>query len=116
MIYKEEVLLPPMYRVIGTETYQKEISQWTKEDREAAEKIPEKLAENPYIGDQLGYPFLRERRVKEKRVYYLIYDDLNLVLLVAVSGKKDQQKTIDYLKVHLHEFKELAEKIAKQVS
>jgi len=39
-------------------------------------KIPKKLAENPFIGDALRYPFLRERRVKEKRVYYLVYEDL----------------------------------------
>ena len=105
-----------MYTIIGTDTYLKEISKWPKNYQEAANKIPKKLAENPFIGDPLRYPFLRERRVKEKRVYYLIYEDLKLVLLVAVSGKKNQQATIDHIKVHLDEFRKVAEDIVKQVS
>ncbi len=105
-----------MYEVIGTATYLAEISQWTKADREAAEKIPEKLALNPYIGDSVGYRFFRERRIREKRVYYLVYEDLKLVLLIAVSGKKDQQSKINYIKHHFEDFRKLAEKISKQAS
>ena len=105
-----------MFKVIGTDTYLKEISKWSKVEIEAAEKIPEQLKENPFVGQQLRYPFLREKRIKEKRVYYLIYEDLNLVLLVAVSGKKDQQSTIDRLISQFAEYRKVAEQIAKQVS
>src|SRR3989338_7129257 len=103
-----------MYIVIGTETYEEEIAKWTKSDREAAEKFPAKLSQNPYVGDHLGYKFLREKRINEKRVYYLIYDDLQLVLLVAVSGKKDQQATISHIKNQLYEYLKIAEDISKQ--
>jgi len=105
-----------MFTVIGTDTYLKEISKWSKDHKEAVDKIPSKLKENPFLGDPLNYKFLRERRVKEKRVYYLIYEDLKLVLLVATSGKKDQQATIDHIKNNLDEFRKVAEDIAKQVS
>ena len=105
-----------MFTVIGTDTYLEEIDKLPKDYQEAADKIPPKLAANPFIGDQLGYPFLRERRIKEKRVYYLIYDDLKLVLLVAVSGKKDQQRTINHIKQQLDEYRKVAEEVAKQVS
>ncbi len=105
-----------MFNVIGTDTYLIELEKWDKTDREAAEKLPHKLAENPYVGDQLSYPFLREKRVKEKRVYYLIYEDLNLVLLVATSGKKDQQETINHIKSQLDEYRKIAEIISRQVS
>ena len=54
--------------------------------------------------------------MKEKRVYFLIYEDLKLVLLVATSGKKDQQATIDHIKNNLDEFRKVAKDIAKQVS
>ncbi len=64
----------------------------------------------------MSYPFFREKRIKEKRIYYLVYDDLKLVLLVATSGKKDQQLTIDHIKHSLHEYKKIAEEIIKQVS
>lgn len=104
-----------MFAVIGTDTYLKEISKWPKDSQEAANKIPSKLKENPYLGNPLGYPFLREKRIREKRVYYLVYDDLKLVLLVAVSGKKDQQITIDHIKVQLDKYRKIAEQIAKQV-
>ncbi len=105
-----------MFVVIGTDTYQEELRKWPKPDQEAAGKIPQHLSENPYVGRQLSYPFLREKRIGGRRVYYLIYDDLKLVLLIATSDKNDQQVTIDYLRENLHEFRIVAEKIAKQVS
>ena len=121
-----------MFKVIGTDTYLKEISKWSNPEIAIAEKIPKQLAENPFVGQQLRYPFLREKisqerisqlhpflrekRIKEKRVYYLIYEDLNLVLLVATSGKKDQQATIDHIISQFAEYRKVAEDIAKQVS
>ena len=105
-----------MYSVIGTNTYLKELDKWTKTDREAAEKLPKQLSQNPFVGDSLNYPFLREKRIREKRVYYLIYEDLNLVLLVATSGKKNQQVTIDHIQNQFSEFRKIAEEIAKQAS
>ncbi|MEK6938272.1 MAG: hypothetical protein AABX04_04475 [Nanoarchaeota archaeon] len=104
------------FHVLGTETYLHEIKNLSKEYQEAAEKIPSKLAENPLLGKPLGYPFLREKRIKEKRIYYLIYEELKLVLLVAVSGKKDQQDTINHIQGNFEEFKKVAEEIIKQVS
>jgi hypothetical protein len=103
-----------MFAVIGTATYLHEISKWPKPYQEAAAKYPQKLAENPSLGDPLGFPFLREKRIREKRIYYLVYEDLRLVLLVATSGKKDQQRTIDYIKEQLNEFRAEAEKAARQ--
>lgn len=105
-----------MFIVIGTETYTKEIKKWDKSEQEAAEKLPQKLAEEPFTGKPLGYKFLREKKLKEKRVYYLVYEDLKLVLLVASSGKKDQHATIEHIKDNLDEFRTEAEKIIKQVS
>lgn len=104
------------YKVIGTETYLKELDKWDKSERIIADKIPIKLATNPHVGRELNYPFLREKRIREKRIYYLIYEDLKLVLLVATSGKKDQQATIKHIKEHLEQFRGIAESIVKQVS
>ena len=104
-----------MFKVIGTDTYLKEISKWSKVELEAAEKIPKQLKENPFVGQQLRYNFLREKRIKEKRVYFLVYEDLNLVLLVATSGKKDQQATIEHIISQFDEYRKVAEDVAKQV-
>jgi len=102
-----------MFIVIGTETYNSELKKWSKQDYNQAEKIPKKLAENPYVGRELTYPFLREKRINGKRIYYLIYEDFKLVLLVAVSDKRDQQMTIDHIKENLKEFREVAEDLSK---
>ncbi|MBI1972952.1 hypothetical protein HYS50_03025 [Candidatus Woesearchaeota archaeon] len=105
-----------MFAVIGTDTYLRELNKWDKTDKEAADKLPYALKENPFTGSPLSYKFLREKRIGGKRIYYLVYEDLHLVLLVATSGKKDQQATIDHIKEHLKEYRILAEKIARQVS
>lgn len=105
-----------MFAVIGTDTYLDELQKWPRDAQEAAAKIPPHLKENPHIGQPLGYLYLREKRIGGRRVYYLIYDDLKLVLLVATSDKKDQQATIDHIKGNLDEFRKIAEKRFKQVS
>lgn len=105
-----------MFTVIGTDTYLDELQKWSKSDQEAATKIPSHLKENPYVGRPLGYPYLREKKIGGRRIYYLIYDDLKLVLLVATSDKKDQQATINHIKGNLDEFRTIARKISTQVS
>jgi len=105
-----------MFAVIGTDTYLDELKKWPKADQQVAAKIPSHLAENPYAGKPLGYPYLREKKIGGRRIYYLIYDDLKLVLLVATSDKKDQQATIDHIKGNLDEFRKIAKIISTQVS
>ena len=105
-----------MFKVIGTYTYLHELQKWPKQDHNAAEKISTKLAENPYVGKPLSYSFLREKKIGGRRIYYLIYEDIKLLLLIATSDKKGQQVTIDHIRKHLNEFRIVAEDISKQVS
>ena len=72
------------------------------------------LKENPYVGDSIRHRFFREKRIREKRIYYLIYDDLSAVLIVAFGGKKAQQETIDRIIELLPEFKIYLEKLLKE--
>ena len=58
----------------------------------------DQLEENPYVGKPLGYKFFREKKVKNYRIYYLIYDDYLIVFIITISGKKNQQKAIDSIK------------------
>ena len=102
------------YAVYTTSNFDRERFKLSGEEQKRIEKIFLQLKINPYVGEQLQYRHLREKRIKEKRVYYLVYDDLKLVLLIATSGKKDQQATIDHIKQHFNEFRIVAENIAKQ--
>lgn len=99
-----------MFTIIGTDTYLDELKKWPKADQQVAAKIPSHLTENPYVGKPLGYPYLREKKIGGRRVYYLIYEDLKLVLLVATSDKKNQQGTIDHIKGNLDEFRKVAQR------
>lgn len=82
-------------------------------DREKIQKLFLQLKENPYVGDALRYRFFREKRIREKRVYYLIYDNLSSVLIVAIGGKKTQQETINYIIRCLPEYKKYMENLSK---
>lgn len=75
------------------------------------EKIIEQLKINPYIGKPLSYPFLREKKINDKRIYFLIYEEITIILLVSSSNKKTQQKTITEIKFYLNEFKIYAYKL-----
>jgi len=70
--------------------------------------------ENPYVGDQLQIKILREKRLEEKRIYYLVFDDLKAVLVVAISDKKTQQETIDRIIRYLKEYRYLLENLLKK--
>jgi len=102
------------YKVYTTNSFEKEMSKLSLDEQERIKKIFLQLKENPYVGDQLQYKFLREKRLKEKRIYYLIYDDLLSVLIVAISGKKNQQETIDHIIYCFDEYKIYLEKILKR--
>jgi len=94
------------YAVYTTDNFRKEIEKLSNSDKEIIQKIFLQLKENPYVGDQIRYRFFREKRVREKRIYYLVYDDLSAVLVVAFGGKKAQQETIDEIVKCFPEFKQ----------
>ncbi len=102
-----------IYAVYVTENFEKKIEKISKSEKEILQKIFLQLKDNPYVGKSLQYRFLREKRIKEKRVYYLVYDDLNAVLIVAFGGKKAQQETIDEIIRDLPEFRKYLRQILR---
>ena len=92
------------YDVYTTENFDEQFRKLTIEEQKRVKKIYLQLKEYPYVGDQLRYKFLREKRLKEKRIYYLVYDDLKTVLVVALSTKKTQQETINRIIKYLDEY------------
>ena len=98
------------YNIYTTESFDKEAAKF-KIDKKRLQKIFLHLKDNPYIVDQLRYKNLREKRISEKRIYYLVYDDLKSVLLVAVSDKKNQQATINHIIGCFDEYKKYMKEI-----
>ena len=105
-----------VYAVYTTKSFDKKAGKLTKDEKDRIQKIFLQLKENPYVGDQLQYRHLREKRIREKRVYYLVYDDLQVVLVVAISGKKDQQATINHIIDNFDEYKEYLERFLREMN
>jgi len=105
-----------MYAIYRTKTFDKEfLKQLSHEEQREVELLEKKqLTVNPYVGDHLHYPFLREKKIGGKRIYFLIYEDLKVVLMVRISDKKAQQETIDHIKILLDDYFELIKKTLKQ--
>ena len=100
------------YAVYALNVFEKEMNKLSKSDKEIIQKIFLQLKEEPYVGDSLRYKFFREKRVREKRIYYLIYDDLKIILIVAMGGKKAQKETIDEIIMYFDEYRNYAEKLS----
>lgn len=102
------------YAVYTTESFDKEIEKLDKGDQEIIENIYRKIGENPYTSDQLRYKHLREKRIKEKRIYFLVYEDLRTVLIVAIGGKKNQQATINHIISYFEEYRDYLERLLRK--
>lgn len=94
-----------IYQVYVTEEFLADYENLSKSEREQVDKIRKHLKTNPFAGKPLGYRFFREKRVGGKRIYYLIYEDVVVILLVAISDKKTQHATIDAIKVAFEKYR-----------
>ena len=103
-----------MYKVYHSARFERELLKFDKNFSEQVNKVEKQLCENPYVGDALNVKWFREKRIEGFRIYYLIYDDLESVFMVAISGKKDQQKTINTIKLILSLLREELESIHKE--
>lgn len=107
-----------MYIILHTEPFDKELSKYfsPEEQRQVEHFEKRQLINNPYVGDPLCYKFFREKKVGGKRVYFLIYDDLNVVLMVLTSDKKTQQEKINEIKLHLEDYYFLVKETIRQLA
>ncbi|MBI2139793.1 hypothetical protein HYU14_02625 [Candidatus Woesearchaeota archaeon] len=103
-----------MFKVFRTDEFEKLMGKLlTPEEMLRVENIEGEIAEKGITGDPLGYPFIREKRISGKRVYFLVYEEYRAALMVSISDKKTQQATIEEIKVYLPEFKRLIGELIK---
>jgi len=91
--------------------YEKIIKKLSNNNQERFENLVKQLENNPHVGDSLQIKNIREKRFNGKRIYFVIFNDLKAVLIVALSDKKSQQKIIDFIRTNLNEYKELLKRI-----
>ena len=86
------------YKIYTTEEFNRDFGKLDAFLQRQIEKEIFQLEENPYAGKPLGYKFFREKKAGNYRIYYLIYDEYVVTFIIALSDKKDQQKTINTIK------------------
>lgn len=90
-----------VYSIHQTEEFEKRYNKLDPQLQQEIDKAINQLGENPHAGKPLGYDFFREKKIKNYRIYYLIYDEYVLVFLVTISTKKNQQDAINKVKTLL---------------
>jgi len=78
------------YKVFRSVSFQKKISKYDKNIQERINKIEDKLMYNPEYGNPLGTRWFRESRFENYRIYYLVYEDLQAIYIVAKKTNKRQ--------------------------
>ena len=102
------------YKVFRSVSFQKEISKYDKNIQERVNRIEDKLMYNSEYGNPLGTRWFRESRFENYRIYYLVYEDLQAIYIVAISSKKDQQKAINTIRIFLEFFREEIERLVEK--
>ena len=104
-----------MFRVFRSEWYEKKLSKLDSSEKSRVEKFEQELKTEPLIGKPLGYEFFRERKFDGKRLLFLVYSEHEVVFLVTIVDKKVQQQVIDMIKTNLDVYKELIEKLVRDL-
>ncbi len=99
-----------MFEVLTSEEFDKDFGKLDQSIKERVAKAIEQLRSNPFTGKPLGYEFFREKKIGKYRIYCLIYGQRLIVFVVAMSEKKDQQATIDKVRMLMPFYREEIEK------
>ncbi|MDO8642766.1 MAG: hypothetical protein Q7R76_04245 [Candidatus Woesearchaeota archaeon] len=94
-----------VYKVYRSVLFDKKVELFSDEFKKQMSGFEDQLAENPYVGKPLGFKWFREKKADKFRMYYLIYEDLRAVYILTLSEKKDQQKTINTIKMFLEQYR-----------
>lgn len=95
-----------MYRVFKAPKFQKKVEKLLdKKELDELEKFINDLKKGNIKGKPLGFSFFREKKIGGKRVYFLVYKEITIILLVSSSDKRYQKETINEIKYMLPEFR-----------
>jgi len=107
-----------MFRIFTTEEFDKDFNTLDKSEQIRIKKIREQLEnQGDLVGRTLsGLSFFREKRLNGKRMYFLVYRDILVILLLAIGGKKAQKATINRILLDLAEYQQYVFETLKKKS
>ena len=88
-----------MFRIFKPATFDKDFNKLDNSEQKRVDKILNQLLER---GGEVGKPlsglsFFKEKKFDGKRLYFLVYENLQAILVLAVNDKKAQQTTINLI-------------------
>ena len=98
-------------KVFETEYFSRLYDTLSEKEKQWIKKMINQLKESSKVGKPLRFDWFREKKFEGNRLFYLIYIDLNKVLLVAYGEKKVQQKIVDEIVRNKDAYKKLVEKL-----
>ena len=101
-----------MFKLVKLFVYLRKVEKvFDNEEKRKIKLFLDKLKINPYLGKPLSYQFLREKKINGKRIYFLVYNELGLILLVSASTKKTQKSEIEKIKFYRKSYYNYAKEI-----
>ncbi len=106
-----------MFRIFKTAAFDEEYSRLDNSEQIRIDKILSALLEKGgVIGKPLsGLSFFREKKFDGKRLYYLVYENVFVILVLALSDKKAQQATINEILLHIGEYEKYVIETLKKI-
>lgn len=95
--------------VYRTEAFSRVFESLDSDEKQWIIKMLAQIKGNPRAGKPLKYNWFREKKFKDKRLYFIVYDELGKILAVAFGGKKEQQRIIDSIIRNMDAYQKLAE-------
>tara|TARA_Y100000310_G_C20627690_1_gene786880 strand:+ start:475 stop:771 length:297 start_codon:yes stop_codon:yes gene_type:complete len=83
-----------MNEVFETANFRKVLKKSTKDEQEWVENVKDQLSSFLFMGKPLRFAWLREKKYKNKRLYFIINANRCRALLIAIGKKKEQQAII----------------------
>ena len=98
------------YRVFRSDWFKKKVIKLDASERARVENMEQKLMSHPHEGKPLGCDYIREKKIGDKRMLFLVYDEYRIIFLVTISTKKTQQAEITIVKANLDAYRDVVER------
>ncbi len=84
------------YFTYATDTFKEIYASLDKSEQNWIDKTKKKLAENP-TGKILQFSWFREKKFLNKRLFFLVDEELKKILFVSFASKRKQQDVVDFV-------------------
>ena len=106
-----------MFRIFTTREFDDNFDCLDESEKQRVRKILNQLKEKgDDIGKPLRIPYFREKKFDNKRLYFLVYENFMVILVLAIGDKKTQQATINRILSELNEYKDFIDKRLRGLS